>query len=138
MTQSDDFAKAIYRLCLLGCPIFKIISFLQYLVFFQAVFCTEQLEITFTIDFDMFFGILIIDPKWRFCKGYRLCILGWPIFKIVSFLQYLVFFEAVFCTKQLEITFTIDFDMFFWILIFDPKWRFCKGYMLRILGRSIF
>ena len=85
---------------------FKIVSFLQYLEFFQAVFCTEQLEITFTIDFDMFFGILIIDPKWRLCKGYRLCILGWPIFKIVSFLEYLVFFQAVFCTEQLEITFT--------------------------------
>ena len=22
------------------------------------------------MDFDMFFGILIFDPKWGFCKGY--------------------------------------------------------------------
>ena len=25
------------------------------------------------MDFDMFFGILIFDPKWGFCKGYSLC-----------------------------------------------------------------
>ena len=24
----------------------------------------------------MFFGILIFDPKRRFCKGYRLCMMG--------------------------------------------------------------
>ena len=32
-------------------------------VFFRAVFCTELLEITCRMDFDMFFGILIFDPK---------------------------------------------------------------------------
>ena len=25
------------------------------------------------MDFDMFFGILIFDPKRGFCKGYSLC-----------------------------------------------------------------
>ena len=30
---------------------------------FGAVFCTELLEITCRMDFDMFFGILIFDPK---------------------------------------------------------------------------
>ena len=28
------------------------------------------------IDFDMFFGILIFDPKSRFCMGYSLCIMA--------------------------------------------------------------
>ena len=28
------------------------------------------------MDFDMFFGILIFDPKWGFCKGYSLCIMA--------------------------------------------------------------
>ena len=51
------------------------VSFLEYLVFFRAVFCTELLEITCRMDFDMFFGILIFDPKVRFCKGYRLCMM---------------------------------------------------------------
>ena len=27
------------------------------------------------IDFDMFFGILIFDPKSRFCMGYSLCMI---------------------------------------------------------------
>ena len=31
--------------------------------FFERFFCTELLEITSRMDFDMFFGILIFDPK---------------------------------------------------------------------------
>ena len=31
--------------------------------FFGAVFCKEQLEMISTMDFDMFFAILIFDPK---------------------------------------------------------------------------
>ena len=37
--------------------------FLEYLVFFGAAFCTEQLEMICRMDFDMFFGILIFEPK---------------------------------------------------------------------------
>ena len=40
LTRSEDFARAIaFALW----PIFKMVSFLEYLVFFGAVFCTEQL-----------------------------------------------------------------------------------------------
>ena len=28
------------------------------------------------MDFDMFFGILIFDPKSGFCKGYSLCMMA--------------------------------------------------------------
>ena len=28
------------------------------------------------IDFDMVFGILIFDPKSRFCMGYSLCMMA--------------------------------------------------------------
>ena len=28
------------------------------------------------IDFDMFFGILIFDPKSGFCMGYSLCMMA--------------------------------------------------------------
>ena len=52
------------------------LSFLEYLVFFRAVFCTEQLSMICRMDFDMFFGILIFDPKWGFCKGYSLCMMA--------------------------------------------------------------
>ena len=51
------------------------VSFLEYLVFFGAVFCTEQLEMISRIDFDTFSGILIFDPKRGFCMGYSLCMM---------------------------------------------------------------
>ena len=73
MTQSEDFAKAIG---FAWWVILKMVSFLEYLVFFEAVFCREQLEMICRMDFDMIFGILIFDAKWGFCKGYSLCMMG--------------------------------------------------------------
>ena len=108
------------------------VSFLEYLVFFEAVFFTEQLGMICRMDFDKCFGILIFDPEWGFCKGYNLCMMA--IFKMVSYLEYLVFFEVGFCLEQLEMICRMDFDMFFGILIFDPKWGFCKGYSLCMMG----
>ena len=52
------------------------------------------------MHFDMFFKILIFQPKVRILHGQYSFAL-WPIFKMVSFLEYLVFFGAVFCTEQL-------------------------------------
>ena len=52
------------------------VSFLEYLVFFGAVFCTEQLEMICRMDLDMFFGILIFDLKSGFCMGYSLCLIA--------------------------------------------------------------
>ena len=46
-----------YSLCMMA--VFKMLSFLEYLVFFGAVFCTEQLGMICRMDFDMFIGILI-------------------------------------------------------------------------------
>ena len=28
------------------------------------------------MNFDMFFGILIFDPKWEFCMGYSVCVMA--------------------------------------------------------------
>ena len=39
------------------------VSFLEYLAVFRAVFCTQQLKITSRMDFDKFLGNLIFDPK---------------------------------------------------------------------------
>ena len=73
MTKSEDFGWAIaFALW----PILKMVSFLEYLVLFGAVFCTEQLQMICRIDFDMFFGILIFDPNSAFCMGYSLCIMA--------------------------------------------------------------
>ena len=51
------------------------------------------------MDFDLLFRILIFDPMCGFCMGYSLCMMA--DFQNVSFLEYLVFFGAVFCTEQL-------------------------------------
>ena len=73
LSQSEDFAWAI---AFAWWPIFKMLSFLDYLVFFRAVFCTEQLWMICRMDFDMFFAILILHPKWGFCMGYSLCMMA--------------------------------------------------------------
>ena len=84
--------------------------------------------------FHMFLAFLIFDPNWPFCKGYSLkrC----PIFKIVLFLEYLVFFRAVFCTEQLQCYCRMVFRMLLRYLNFDPNWPFCKGYTL-CMGYSL-
>jgi len=61
LTQSEDFAWAIAFAWWL---IFKMVSFLEYIVFFRAVLSTQQLSMICRMDFDMFFGILIFGPKW--------------------------------------------------------------------------
>ena len=52
------------------------VSFLEYFVFFEAAFCTEQLEIICRMDFNMFLSILIFKPKRGFCMGYSLCMMA--------------------------------------------------------------
>ena len=65
-------------------PIFKMVSFLEYLVFFGAVFCTEQLYCSCRIVFRMFLAFLIFDPNWQFRKGYSLC-MGYSLCKMADF-----------------------------------------------------
>ena len=52
------------------------LSFLDYLVFFLVVFVTEQLQRICKMDFDIFFGILIFDPKSEFFMGYSVCMMA--------------------------------------------------------------
>ena len=137
MTQSEDFASAI---AFAWWPNFKMISFLEYLVFlwsgffhritlndlysgFWHVFCTEELEMICRMDFDMFFGILLFDTGWGLCMA--IAFAWWPILKMVSFLEYFVFFQDFFFHRTTRNFCRMDFDMFFGILIFDPKWGFC-------------
>mgnify|MGYP006964548735 CR=1 FL=1 len=131
MTQTDHFAKDIafaWPIAFARWLIFKIVLFLEYLVFFRAVFCTEQLQCFCRMVFRMFLVFLNFDPNWPFCKGYSLG--RWPIFKIVLFLEYLVFFRAVFCTKQLQWFCRMVFRLFLGFWIFDSNLPFCKGYSL--------
>ena len=52
------------------------VSFLEYLVVFGAVFCREQLKIIFRVDVHMFFGILTFNLKGEFFMGYSLCMMA--------------------------------------------------------------
>ena len=70
MIQTDHFGKAIAFAKLL---IFKMVSFLEYLVFFRAVLCAQVFQCANIIDFYMLFGILIFDPNRSFWQGYSLC-----------------------------------------------------------------
>ena len=78
-------------------PIFKMVSFLEYLAFFRAVFCTEQLYKVF-VEWILtcFLEFQFLTQSEDFAKD--IAFGRWPIFKMVSFLEYLVFFRAVFCT----------------------------------------
>ena len=151
MAQTAHFAWAI------DFPkwsILKVVSFLEYRLFFPAVFCTEQLNCSCRFIFGIFSEKKIFDPNCPFCMGYSLTkivdlesglisrilaifsicffaennLIGlvdsfsasfcrkkfftqtahfawakdlpeWSIFKMVSFLEYWLFFQAVFCTE---------------------------------------
>ena len=60
LTESEDFAWAIASA---RWPLFKMVPFIEYLVFFGVPFCTETLQMICRMDFDMFSEILIFDPK---------------------------------------------------------------------------
>ena len=109
-------------------PSFKIVSFLEYLLFFSSVFFQKTTLMLLFNSFSQFFIFLIFDPNWPFCKDYSLCI-GYSLcktadFKIVSFLEYLVFFRVFFCTKQLLRYCWIVIRMFF--IFFTPVYHFAK------------
>ena len=52
------------------------------------------------MDFDMFFGILIFDPKSGFWMGYSLCMIAGFQNALISRI-FGVFLPAVFCREQL-------------------------------------
>ena len=53
------------------------VSFLEYLAFFEAVFCLKTLEIICRMDFDMFFGILILTQSEDFANAIAfVCMMG--------------------------------------------------------------
>ena len=74
------------------------LSYFDYLVFLQAAFSTEQLYWFRRIIFSMFLRKKKLKITCPFCKGRRLT----KIFKMLSYLDYLVFLHAFFCTEQLS------------------------------------
>ena len=66
LTETEHFTKSIplaRGIAFARWPIFKFVSFLEYLVFFQAVFETEQLYRSCRMIFGMFLAFLIFDPN---------------------------------------------------------------------------
>ena len=51
------------------------------------------------MDFDMFFGILIFEPKWGFCMSYSLCMIA--DFQNALISRIFGVFSSGFCTEQL-------------------------------------
>ena len=92
MRQSEDFVKAIafaWAIAFARWPIFKIVSFLQYLVFFRAVFSEEQLQCSCRMVFRTFLAFFIFDPNSAFCKGYSIC-MGSSLCKMADFQNRLI------------------------------------------------
>ena len=85
------------------------------------------------MEFDMCFIILIFDPKSGFCMGYSLCMMAGFQNGLISGI-FNIFVERFFCTKQLQRVCRMEFNMFFGILMFDPKSGFCMGYSLCMMA----
>ena len=96
------------------------LSYLDYLVFLHAVFCTEQLYAFRRIIFSMVLRKKKLKITCSFCMGYR-------IFKMLSYLDYLVFLHAVFCTEQLSAFRRIIFSMFLRKKKLKITCSFCMG-----------
>ena len=97
--------------------------------FLELFFCTQELECASRVVFRMFLTILILKPKWRFCKGYSLCMVAnFGHFGNVVIFRILGLFWSYFsCTQQLECGCRVIFRMFLTISIFEPNWRFWRG-----------
>ena len=120
----------VYSLCLVA--IFNMFSLFKYWLFFGAVFCIEQLQCVVETFLACFNAFLILDPKWRFCKVYSLCLVA--IFNMFSIFEYWLFFGAVFCIEQLQCVVETFSACFYSFIIFDLKWRFCQVYSLCLVA----
>ena len=81
----------------------------------------------------MFFWILIFDPNWPFCKGYTLCMMADFQNRLISGI-FCVFSSGFLQQNNSNMIKESFFRMFFWILIFDRNWLFCKGYSLCMMA----
>ena len=102
---------------------------------FGGVFCIEQLQCVVETFLACFFVFLIFDPKWGLWKGYSLLLVGiFGNFQNALTGRMLSFFEVFFCIEQLQCVVETFLACFLALLIFDPKWGFCKSYSLWLVG----
>ena len=96
MTQTDHFGKAI---AVAKWLIFKMVSFLEYLVFFERLFGHNYFNVLVESISAFFFQFQFLTQTDHFGKA--IAFAKWLIFKMVSFLEYLVFFRALFWAQLL-------------------------------------
>ena len=104
------------------------LSYLDYLVFLHAVVCTEQLYAFRRITFSMFLQKKSLKKLAHFAWAVDLP--KWRIFKMLPYLDYLVFLHAVFCTENLYAFRRIIFSMFLRKKKLKITCPFCMGYRL--------
>ena len=85
------------------------------------------------MDFDIFFGILIFYPKWGFCMGYSLWMMADFQNGLLSRI-FGVFWSGFFAQNKYKWFVECILTCFLKILIFDPKWGFCMGFSLCMMG----
>ena len=78
---------------------------LIFLAFFERFFAQNNSNVFVECFFECFWNFYFVTQSDHFAEAiafaWAIAFARWPIFKIVSFLEYLVFFRAVFCTEQL-------------------------------------
>ena len=90
-----------------------------------AMSCSNIFSILFCI-FNFWFKVTILRRLWPL----HACGLFGQFSKWSHFSNVSCFFRAVFCIEQLQCLVETFLAYFFTFLIFDPKWRFSKGYSL--------
>ena len=84
----------------------------------------------------MFLNIVIFDPNWRSWKAYSPCIIAnFSNFGTLVIFGILGVFGVDFCVEHFCRGCRDVFRMFLNILIFDPNWRFCKGYSPCVIAK---
>ena len=130
MTQSDDFANQAFAWWPF-LPTLKMLSFFEYELVFEAVFCTEQLECVVETFLPCFYAFLIFDPKWRFCKVYNLCLLAiFGNFQNALIFRILANFWSRFLHTRSALCFRNVFSMFYAFSVLDRKWGFWNSLCL--------
>ena len=102
------------------------LSYLDYLMFLNAVFCTEQLYGFRGIIFSLFLRKKKLKITCQFCMGFRLT----KMEDLQNALISRLFLHAVFCTEQLYGFRRMIFSIFYQRKKLKTICPFCKGYRL--------
>ena len=120
-----------YSLCMMADFQNRLISRL-FGVFSSGFFAQNNSNMIKESVFACFFLILIFDPNWPFCKGYRLSFMA--DFQNRLICRIFGVFWSGFLQRTTLTWLKNRFSRVFLILIFDPNWPFCKGYSLCLMA----